>query len=66
MIQYEELESAPGEEAHQSISSYLAVYKTFSEDFTTMLKLVLGEQLTVENCAQLETMIDTLKQQMIM
>ncbi len=62
--QYEEEGGLTSGSEENTMQGYLAAYKSFSEDFTSMLKLVLGEPLTTESSGQLHNMIEALKQQL--
>ena len=46
-----------------SIREYVNSYKTFSENFTTVLKLVMSEELNSEILYNINSMVGTLKQQ---
>lgn len=43
------------------IREYVNAYKSFSEDFTSMLKLVIADELTQEIVAEIQSMIKSLK-----
>ena len=48
------------------IREYVSMYKTFSENFTTMLTLVMTEDMNQDVMNQTEEMIDTLKEQILL
>ena len=48
-----------------SIREYVNVYKLFSENFTTMMKLVMADDLTPGIAAEIETMIQALAEQIV-
>ncbi len=61
-LQQEEQDFGP-EPVPGGIREYVNAYKTFSENFTTLLKLVMSDDLTQQIMSEVTNMADTLAQQ---